>query len=845
MRFEKSENRIYLSVTELSRYAFQRENLLMQKFGFVRESSDHVSPEPDEREIRGETSLSPMEHGTALHHVMETDSGLEGNSLTEAPLSRDLVCGAYHVTVQGYADIIAFDGVLHTIEEIKTVRTLSRTLGPFTDPAHFAQAAVYACLFAESAGLSEVGIRLTYQKRSDGERVSFFARFSRMALERMFDALIDRATPFLMVYAERFTVFADEVTAMPFPYSSIREGQAKFIQSAYRAIKNGNDLLVSAPTGIGKTISALFPAIKAVGEGKIDKVFYFTAKNITGMAAMEAAKRISRYAPHLRTVMICSKDVVCPIKKEMKGQPFVMNCRICERMDSLSEDFGVTYRAYRERELDAMTELLESPDTVYTPERLIKTADKYKICPYELSLDLSELCMVVVCDYNYVLDENVRFRRYFKNPENTEKYAFLFDEAHNLPDRVRDTYTAELPFEFLPNLREVYETSFTADPDFGDRLTEFARALDEVRALCDESEYVRSTNEGDVTGAYGQANRVPDSLARTSANLARTLYSLMREDDDQAEVLRPYYDALSGLVFSASFFDEKFRFFAHRENERVRCELLCLDPSGIIERMLAAGRSSILFSATLSPMDYFHEVTGLRDAEVLELDSPYERDNLCLVAFDSISTRYSDRKGTASDCADLIYEVTSVREGNYIVYFPSYEYMKRVCRAFLNLSPDCAVVMQKTGMSRSERERFIRIFREQKQRSVVGFCVLGGMFSEGIDLAGESLIGVIVFGTGMPQLSAERNLMSAYYDEKTERGFDFAYVCPGMNKVQQAAGRVIRSENDRGVIVLADDRLGDPRMRALFPKHWRHMKYTGDMESLRYILEDFWERMDG
>ena len=837
MRYDKRSGRVLVDVTDLARYAYQRENprALSERFGFTRLADPQELPDdPEER------AGSPAERGTELHHVAETDASLIEGTQTEVPLSGEFTVEGLSVLVQGYADIISFDGALHTVEEIKTVASMPRTPSPFSDPAHFAQCAVYAFLFAADRGIDAVKLKLTTRKRSNGETVSYAAPFRRSVLEKLFQTLLDRAAPFIRVFAERFTVFADEARDLPFPYTAIRDGQRAFIQAAYRAMKTGRDLMVSAPTGIGKTISALFPAVKALGEGTIDKVFYFTAKNVTGQAALDASRRIASFAPHLRVVSISAKEAVCPIKKERKGAPFRMNCRACGRMDSITEDFGLTYRPYRERELSALSELLGDADTVYTLPRLIEAAEKYRVCPYELSLDLSELCMIVVCDYNYALDDNVRFRRYFRNPGNAERYAFLFDEAHNIPDRARATYSAAVPMDFGEKLAETYETSLSDSPDLGALIAEFRQALDEIRAMCDESEYVHVTPDGDVSGAYCQASRVPDGLVRTAGNLLRGMRQIGRDDEEAADLLAPFADTLSSIVFASSYFDGKFRFFAHRENDRVACEILCLDPSGICEAMLGAAKSSILFSATLSPMEYFRELCGMNAAELLELDSPYEQDNLCLVSYDSISTRFTDRKSTAADCAEVIYETVSARAGNYIVYFPSYEYMKRVCRAFANLSPDCAIVMQKPGMSFRERERFVRIFREGGHGSVVGFCVLGGMFSEGIDLAGESLIGVIVFGTGMPQLSPERNLMSAYYDDKEERGFEFAYLCPGMNKVQQAAGRVIRSETDRGVIVLCDDRLGDPRMKSLFPKHWRHMKYTGDLISLSHILEDFW-----
>ena len=848
MRYDREQKRLSVSVTELSRYAYQRENprALMERFGF-RRLTDEEDGAPDFTDPEQE-GVSPAVRGQELHNVLETDAALIAGAQTEVPLSRTVMCGAMEVEINGYADSISFDGRLHTVEEIKTVSSLSKTANPFADPAHFAQAAVYAALYAEAEGLGEVRIRLTFQKRSGGERTSFDALFRRVQLDRMFDALADRAIPFFRAYAERFTVFADEARSMPFPYSSLRDGQMQFIQTAYRAMKQGRNLLVSAPTGIGKTMSALFPAVRLTGEGGADKVFYFTAKNVTGQAAMDAAARIASHAPHLRTLMISSKEVVCPIRREMKkaGLPFRMNCRACERCDGISDDFGHTFVPYRERELAALTELLESADPVFTADRLIMCADKHRVCPHELSLDLSEFCVLVICDCNYVLDDSVRLRRYFKNPENTDRYLFLFDEAHNLPDRARSTYSASLPADFFEKLTEASLPYRPDWPELGSELADFSDALRETASLCDEHEYVRTDPDGtERSGAYHQGTKVPGTLVRAAAAAARRIRAIGEEEEEADEALRPFGDTLRQFVFAASFFDEKFRFFAHREGEAVSCEILLIDPSGLIERMLGAGKSSVLFSATLAPMEYFREVTGMRHAGVLELPSPYERDNLCLVAFDGVSTRYADRKQTADDCASILLETVCAREGHYIAYFPSYEYMKRVCRAFLNLSPDVSVVMQKPGMSRREREKFVSLFRQQDRTSVVGFCVLGGMFSEGIDLAGESLIGVIVFGTGMPQLSPERNLMSMYYDEAEEgRGFEFAYLCPGMNKVQQAAGRVIRSENDRGVVVLADDRFGEPRTKALFPLHWRHMKYTGDPQSLRHILETFWNGGD-
>lgn len=836
MRYERQADTVHISVSELAKFAFQRESpsAVSEKYGFVKKN---IVPDFDDaRDI----VLTSEREGVILHNIAETDASLSSAS-TEVPLEKRSIFGDYSVSVSGYADIISPTYPFHTVEEIKTVSSFPRGLSALSYPEHFAQAAVYAYIYAETQALSEVNVRLTYLKRSNGEKITFTATFALSTLTRMYETLLSRAYVMINTFADRYRIFPKEAKELPFPYTSIRDGQLEFVNKAYRAIVKSNSLLVSAPTGIGKTMSALFPAIKAIGAGVADRAFYLTAKNITGKAAIEALARITKYAPHLRSVMICAKEMLCPYANR---KDTVMNCRFCDKTDSMTEDFGKTYISYRERQLAALEELLLDKDPIYTTERITKTAEKHNVCPHELSLDLSESCEIIICDYNYVIDDGIRFIRYFKDVKNTEKYVFLFDEAHNLPDRTRNTYSAAISSDDIKKLTEITETYITGDAELNSRLDELSSAMTEICSICTDSEYCRSTDEGEITYGFYESSSAPSELIRCAGNLTRVLRRIIRDGGDYSDMLDEHVKKLSRLVFVSSYFDEKFRFFASRENSDVKVQLLCLDPSGILSAMLSSARSVIMFSATLSPIEYFSEVTGMQDADTLELESPYEKENLCVVAFDSISTRLNDRKHGTYSCAEVIAETVSAKDGNYIVYFPSYEYMRRVCKAFSNIMPEANIVMQKQNMSYRERERFISLFRSGKHGALVGFCVLGGMFSEGIDLIGESLIGTIIIGTGMPQLSAERNIMSAYYNEINGRGHDFAYLCPGINKVMQAAGRVIRSETDCGVIVWVDDRLGEPNIKLMLPPHMRHIKYTGDINSLDVILSDFWDSHD-
>lgn len=837
-----------ITVTELSRFAYPRENpaLLTKKFGFQKETS---SPSA----LGEEPSVSPREGGILAHSAYETDAGLSRASTDgalfdnlapipgiarEVPLEMTVPCGSLTVSVRGTADIVSFDGVRHTVEEVKTKSRLSPGLTPFDDPSAFAQAVCYAYLLLQLEGGEEAVVRLTFLHRATGERLSFSAVFSVSTLRSLFEALLLRAAPFLQYRADQRLFFPGEAASSPFPFPNLREGQRAFIYRTFRTVKNGGSLFVSAPTGIGKTMAALYPSVKALSVGKIQKIFYLTSKTVTGYAALDGARTLRLHIPHLSALLITAKETNCPFRRA----PLPPDCSFCSRLREQYAPDG-TFVSYRERQHTALLSLLYADDRVYTTERIQSAAEESSVCPYELSLDLSRFCHVVVCDYNYAYDDGIRFQRYFKAPpEENEKrdYAFLIDEAHNLPDRVRDMYSAELSTELLEGLFHVCRGGETEVPTLYSAVEEAKRLMETVGRRCTEGAFLKKTKDGEISCGYYKSDRLSDRFRKTVETLFREVSRHVRNLGPYADDLSPYRSPLRKLVFAAAWFDSHFRFLAEREGETVRAKLLCLDPSDIIRRMNGAAKAVIYFSATLSPLAYYQASAGSPRAPALDLPSPYAKENLCLVAYDSISTRLPDRENTAEQTAMTIAEAVSAKAGRYLVYFPSYAYLKAVFRYAAPLLSDAALVVQKAGMSYRERERFLSVFGDSRYPNVVGFCVLGGMFSEGIDLAGEKLIGAVVVGTGMPGLSAERNLMMEYYDDVMDRGREFAYLYPGMNKVTQAAGRVIRSESDRGIVLLIDDRYAEPEMKLLFPAHWRHLRYTGDLESLHHILSSFW-----
>ncbi len=866
MNYRPEDNTLTLTVTELAAFAYgvERPAAVAERYGF-RQIWNKDTPDTPADTRPPTDSLTD---GIRLHRQLQTDRLTEADPTdddaeqlvgAEVELAYGCTMEDMRLELHGRSDSITFDGTVHTVEECKTVASFRDNLGPFTSPAHFVQAVCYGFMVCRQSMVDKVNLRLTYVRRADGSRKSWQATFGYTMLSALVEGILRRALPFLRIEQERISLRPAELKNLPFPYPSIRPGQQDFVKEAYRTIRTVGRLFVSAPCGIGKTMSGLYPALRAIGQGLCDRVFYCTAKTITGKAALDAASRLSQHAPHMRAILLLAKESLCSAG-ELEGESsLAMKCPICPDLHAIG--FEKTYRSFRQRQSEALLELLTGGQ-IYTPEKIKAVAATHEVCPHELSLDLSEYCDLIVCDYNYVFDDRMRLRRYFKDVKRQENYVFLIDEAHNLPDRARSMYSATLTAGEIAALRQVRDKLFPDDEPFDTALTGVENWFRVMEKRCLQ-EAILTTEDGaeKKIGHYRSATLPPD-MDKRFGKLTAVLSQYIRDKHEFAGELVKYRQSLLRFAGTAAYADERFAFLAMcsvpvtvedtetdamvpttvQPVSEVTAQILCLDPGGILDTMFRAARATICFSATLAPGEYYQSVTGSEDGTYLDLPSPYDKDNLCLVAYDGISTRYSDRKGTAEETADLIARTVEAKEGHYLVYFPSYAYMRAVYRVFREIAPPVQIIVQKSGMSYKERERFLRAFESGKYPHLVGFCVLGGMFSEGIDLRGNSLIGAIIVGTGLPGLSAELNLMSEYYQNKSENGREFAYIYPGMNKVLQAAGRVIRSETDRGMVLLIDDRYREPGMRMLFPAHWQHMKLTADADTLERILAQFWDK---
>ena len=748
-------------------------------------------------------------------------SFLKKDASCDLLLCESVSCGELTYGLSGAADLVFSENGAPVLGFVRAVA--ARDFNKKNSEEYTAYIKCCAFLFCLREKLQTARVCVFF-KNAEGEEIRQESyRLDASTLALYVGGLLSRLAYRAKLLLAHETEIRPSAAEVIFPYGDIRDGQDELIHRGYSVIKQGKRLFAQAPTGIGKTISTLYPAVRAFGRGLCDKIFYFTAKSSTAREAYNAAGRLFEAGARLRTVILTAKEQMCPTG-HCGGK--YCNPRTCSFL-----------RGYAERVDDAIGELLARQNGYYS-DVILQVAAKHGICPYELSLDLSELCDIIICDYNYLFDPMVYLRRYFEKPGDFGEYVFLIDEAHNLVERARTMYSVTLKkvdtVTFLEQLTEDERTLREA-------VAPMEAAFDGLRRLCRDS--LHTDVEGREVGYYVSRNRIEafsDSVTRLGETLSKWLRAA--REHPLYDLVDGYFSAIRKYLCILDYYDDKFMSYVELSGEEIAISLNCMDPSEVLDGCMRRGRASILFSATLTPTSYFSDVLGGgRDAVCVELPSPYEQGNLCLAAVDTVSTRYEDREANCRKIATLIAAAVSPKAGNYIAYFPSYSYLQKVHEAFTKKYPKVKTIVQSRGMTRGEREAFIEAFREDEGKMRIGFCVLGGSFSEGVDLPGSRLIGSIIVGVGLPGFSSERNLMRDYFENRYENGFDYAYTFPGMNSVLQAAGRVIRREEDRGIVVLIDDRYGTPVYQKLFPAHWKHLKYAGNSASLAEIARKFWE----
>ena len=773
-------------------------------------------------------SAERAETGKKLHAKLQSKAGAGYEA--EVSFCNTTLYDGICYEVSGRADGV-IRGEIPTVEEIKTVGGRGFDGGPTS--IHEAQAMCYAYFLCRDTQCAQVEVRLTLCRAEDEKTKCYQRICSAEELQGYYFELLSRVAFRAAHLKDRGMNRLPSVHSGKFPYSAVRDGQDVMIKECYRAIRGGKRLFIEAPTGTGKTVSSLYPAIRALGEGYCDKIFYLTAKASTRREAYGAAARIYEAGSRLRTVVLSAREQLC-----------ANQCAKCDEAGILrhcNPDDCPMARNFYQKCQNALAYLLERQNG-FPRASIEEAAEKFDLCPYELQLELSEYCDVVICDYNYVFDPTVYLRRYFDGDAD-QQYVFLVDEAHNLVDRACGMYTADLK---LSVLSEAYRMAVTAeDADLADRFLPLERlivAVQGCRRLCKDTLTVGE--DGIERGYYlnGQQMFALDTeVASCLACLEKWVY-LHRGGTGETALLK-VISMLKRYRTVSEAYDSHFITFVEVQGDEISVRQICRDASQLLDAVMSRARASILFSATLTPTDYFADVLGGgKQAIRLSLPSPFDPARSCLVAATGVSTRFQDREKSARKLVPLIAATVSGKAGNYIFYFPSYDYMETVYSAFTQKYPKVKTVRQERQMDQRAREQFLDSFDESNSLRV-GFCVLGGSFSEGVDLPGKRLIGVGIVGVGLPGISNERNLLKEYYDDTRESGYAYAYTYPGMNRVLQAAGRVIRRESDCGVIVLIDDRYATPQYQSLFPDHWLHAKYAGNASELANIVSDFWSKL--
>ena len=744
------------------------------------------------------------QEGSRIHRKLQKAGGEWYRA--EVYLKTSVPYGDFVFTVEGRADGVVETGRGFMIDEIKTTSLPIEMIDEDYEAAHWGQAMTYAYLYAKDNSLGEMEVQLTYYQIDTGQIKRFQRRFSFSQLELFFADLLKQYHFWAKLRADWQGIRNQSIQSLAFPFEHYREGQRGLAAAVYRTVRDSGRLFCQAPTGIGKTMSTLYPAIKAMGEGEGERIFYLTAKTITRQAAEEAFALMRGKGLRVKTITLTAKDKIC----------------FLEQRDCNPETCPYA-NGYFDRVKDALKQLLEGGDE-YTRQSIEQAAKAHTVCPYELSLDLSLWADAIVCDYNYLFDPVVYLKRFFA--DGGGDYTFLIDEAHNLVDRARSMYSAELNKSDFLSLKKA----------LGKENPLLAKALGQVNTVMVALR--KQCTNGPV---LVQKEPFDDALLALQEFAAFCDEWLAQQEES------PFADQVLELYFAVSFFlriaelyDGHYVNFLYRRGSELSWRQLCLDPSDVVNERLSWGRAAVLFSATLSPLDYFVSVLGGgEDTKRFALPSPFKQQNLCLLAADHISTRYRDRPESYEPIARLLYAMVTAKEGNYIAYFPSYQYLSEVFAAFQNICPQVQTLVQTSGMDEAQREDFLARF-EKTEGTLLAFCVMGGIYGEGIDLKGDKLIGTAIVGVGLPQVGPQQDVLRDYFEEDRGQGFQYAYQYPGFNKVLQAAGRVIRGETDRGVVLLIDSRFTSPSYRQLWPAHWSHLKRVRGEDALQTALGEFW-----
>ena len=742
-----------------------------------------------------------MQLGSKIHRKIQRQMG---SYHAEVSLKMMLHEEKYDLQVEGRADgIIVEEGV--TIDEIKGVfRDLEQIEEPIE--VHLAQAKCYAYIYGKQENLENISVQITYCHLETEQVKRFKESYLLSELEKWFNNLIGEYKKWAEFQIDWKKKRNKSIRRIEFPYE-YRKGQKELTTSVYRTILRKKKLFIQAPTGVGKTMATIFPSVKAVGEELGEKIFYLTAKTITRTVVEQAFQLLKKQGLQYKVVTLTAKEKIC----------------FCEDKECNPEKCPYA-KGHYDRVNQAVYEMITTTDDM-SRENIEVYARKYEVCPFEMSLDVAVWVDAVVCDYNYVFDPNAHLRRFFADEVKGE-YLFLIDEAHNLVERAREMYSATIYKEEFLEAKRIIKY---LDKKLVRKLDICNRQLLELKREC-------------------ETYQVHQSVGHFSISMTNLLMEMERfmEECDRAEVkeeLLEFYFHVRTFLNVYDVLDENYTIYTEMEEDgKFKLKLFCVNPALNLQNFLEKGNSTVFFSATFLPIHYYKQLLSTeKDDYAIYVDSPFDIKNREILIGSDVSSKYTKRNVQMYErIASYIIKTLEVKKGNYIAFFPSYQFMENVYEVLeRRLSGETVCLLQEKMMTEEKREEFLEEFAKEREGNLLGLCVMGGIFSEGIDLTEEKLVGAFIVGTGLPQICYEREILRQYFEKKNGKGFDYAYLYPGMNKVLQSAGRVIRTETDRGVILLLDERFLQRQCQEIFPREWVGIKKC-TLENISEQLEKFW-----
>lgn len=771
----------------------------------VRNLVEFILREGDiDNRISKTTDKEAMQLGSKIHRKIQRQ--MSSSYHAEVPLRMILHEEKYDLQIEGRADGIIEEEEI-TIDEIKGIfRDLEQVKKPIK--IHLAQAKCYAYIYGKQKGLEKISVQMTYCHLETEEVKRFRETYLLEELEVWFNNLIGeykKWAEFQIVWRKKRNA---SIKQIKFPYE-YREGQKELATSVYKTILRKKKLFIQAPTGVGKTMATVFPSVKAIGEELGEKIFYLTAKTITRTVAEQAFQLLKKQGLQYKVITLTAKEKIC----------------FCEERECNPEKC-LYAKGHYDRVNQAVYDMITTTNDM-SRESIETYAKKYEVCPFEMSLDVSVWVDSVICDYNYVFDPNAHLRRFFADEVKGE-YLFLIDEAHNLVERAREMYSATIyKEEFLEAKRIVKYL----DKKLERKMDICNRQLLELKREC-------------------ETYQIHQSVGYFSISMTNLLMEMERfmEECDSAEIkeeLLEFYFHIRTFLNVYDNVDENYMIYTELNKEgKFKLKLFCVNPALNLQNFLDKGNSTIFFSATFLPIHYYKKLLSTeKDNYAIYVNSPFDTKNREILIGSDVSSKYTRRNAQMYEkIACYMLKTLDAKKGNYIAFFPSYQLMEDVYAILeKSLTEETTCILQEKMMNEEKREEFLKEFEKERKGNLLGLCVMGGIFSEGIDLTEEKLVGAFIVGTGLPQICYEREILRQYFEKKNGKGFDYAYLYPGMNKVLQSAGRVIRTETDKGVILLLDERFLQRQCQDIFPREWANVKRC-TVENVKERVEQFWGR---